>query len=294
MNCMDIKALLSALIDDELDAPRRHEAERHLAECSSCRDLLSHAERIDALIAADGEALAAEDAISPGFEAAVLDRTVFARDRSAFSRRWTTWGGWLAAAACLGLAMTIWLVDQRTMRARLAGVEGGDARGAGGAAPVVASASLVSQSWTFDEAQPAENFTRLAVNHRDRGDRFDAVGERAPRAALSLDDAETLYAAAILLEGLAQVNPQDAAGLEHLRQVAAFDELPRRLTALRGRVERADRPAVHAVQWVISQLADAPLDAGALDNLIRTINELELRSAIGRVIGDRWSLERSL
>ena len=45
MDCTDIKAMLSGLVDDELDAPTRHQAERHLANCKACRSLVSEAER---------------------------------------------------------------------------------------------------------------------------------------------------------------------------------------------------------------------------------------------------------
>ena len=40
MQCPDIKALLSGLVDDEIDGETRHLAERHIATCRPCRALL--------------------------------------------------------------------------------------------------------------------------------------------------------------------------------------------------------------------------------------------------------------
>ena len=51
MDCTDIKSLLSALLDDHLDAPTLHRAERHLSACLSCRNFVGDAERNDRLIA---------------------------------------------------------------------------------------------------------------------------------------------------------------------------------------------------------------------------------------------------
>ena len=52
LDCTDIQAMLSALVDGELDADRRHGAERHLAGCQACRTLLSEAEGLELLVAA--------------------------------------------------------------------------------------------------------------------------------------------------------------------------------------------------------------------------------------------------
>ncbi len=113
MDVNDIRALLSALIDGEVDDAKRHEAERLIAQCDEARSLMDEAEALDVLIARDAELLAGEPAkLPPGFEASVLAQTVEA-DRIAYGRRWTTWLGWVAAAACLTLAITIWVMDRQ-------------------------------------------------------------------------------------------------------------------------------------------------------------------------------------
>ena len=57
MDCTDVKALLSGLVDDEVDGDVRHAAERHIAGCAGCRTLLDEAEALDALIRAETESL---------------------------------------------------------------------------------------------------------------------------------------------------------------------------------------------------------------------------------------------
>ena len=72
MDCADIKALLSSLIDDEVDPETRHLTERHISGCSSCRSLMNEAESLDRLIALDGEL--PFDQLPVGFEDSVLLR----------------------------------------------------------------------------------------------------------------------------------------------------------------------------------------------------------------------------
>lgn len=50
--CNDIAALLSGLLDGELDEATRHRAEAHLAECTDCRKVLQDAEQLDLMTSA--------------------------------------------------------------------------------------------------------------------------------------------------------------------------------------------------------------------------------------------------
>ena len=56
MDCTDIKALLSGLVDGVVPDGQRHVAERHLAGCGTCRGLLDEAEAVNRLIVLDAEA----------------------------------------------------------------------------------------------------------------------------------------------------------------------------------------------------------------------------------------------
>ena len=120
MDCTDIKALLSALLDDHLDAPTLHRAERHLAECRSCRNFVGEAERNERLIAE--EVASAFWGVGPpeGFEQAVLSRTIHAPPLRPL-RGWTRWLGWVAAAAALVLLVTTWQLDRNAAVTSTAG-----------------------------------------------------------------------------------------------------------------------------------------------------------------------------
>src|SRR5438552_5545205 len=110
MDCMDIKAILSGLADDEIDRETRHEAERHLAGCKPCRGLINEAEGLNSMIRLEGQSLIARE-LPEGFEAAVLARTVYPQTYKfrEHRRMWTTYVGWMAAAACVALASLIWI-----------------------------------------------------------------------------------------------------------------------------------------------------------------------------------------
>jgi anti-sigma factor RsiW len=81
LDCTDIKALLSALIDDQLDEHTRHQVERHLAECDACRAQVNEHERLDALVAMSAELSAhGSPGLPRGFEQTVLAQTVRAEE----------------------------------------------------------------------------------------------------------------------------------------------------------------------------------------------------------------------
>lgn len=111
MDCTDIKALLSALLDDHLDAPTLHRAERHLAECCSCRNFVDEAERNERLIAEEVASTFGGDGLPEGFEQAVLGRTIHAPPLRPLLG-WTAWLGWVAAAAALVLLVTTSQLDR--------------------------------------------------------------------------------------------------------------------------------------------------------------------------------------
>lgn len=112
IDCKDIAALLSGLVDGEVSGDERHRAERHLAGCASCRSLLDEAESLDRLLAADAAML---EELPAGFMDGVLARTTRAGvARRTLGSRWLAIGGWMAAAASLTLAFGFWVSDNRT------------------------------------------------------------------------------------------------------------------------------------------------------------------------------------
>jgi len=105
-DCRDVAALVSGLLDDELPPETRHQAERHIAACSTCTALLDEAESLNDLVA---PAIEDVSGLPGGFADAVLDQTVRLPAPPARLSRWG-WTGWFAAAASLVLAATVWFV----------------------------------------------------------------------------------------------------------------------------------------------------------------------------------------
>ena len=107
--CADVQAVLSGLLDDEVDAATRHLAESHLAGCSRCRATLQKAEELDLLTRATFAAH--ERRWSPSLEhriEAAIFNPFETRAVAALSRRrllaaaWSGWGMAVAAAVAAG------------------------------------------------------------------------------------------------------------------------------------------------------------------------------------------------
>jgi len=111
--CDDVQAVLSGLLDGELDAESRHLAEVHLAHCEACRTMIDEAEQLDREVRS---AVSAREAWSEDFErrihAAVNDP---AREWRTMRRlRFSAWAGWVTAvAAMVLLAASISIEFQR-------------------------------------------------------------------------------------------------------------------------------------------------------------------------------------
>ncbi len=107
--CQDLGALLSGLLDGQVDEETRHQAERHLSGCARCRTHLSRAEELDfltrATLAPTDDLLASsltrmQDAVWTriGSAQAPAIRTEARRLRLS---AWTGWGAALAATVTL-------------------------------------------------------------------------------------------------------------------------------------------------------------------------------------------------
>jgi hypothetical protein len=161
MDCTDIKVLLSGLVDDQLDAETRYAAERHLADCRACRALVDDAEATSRLLASEAEMSASDDELPRGFEGAVLSRTVYENDGHGRGGPWINWLGWIAAAAALLLAVTIWVMDQRWLvpsRPTLVATPQNGSESASGetGATAVQYRPTAARSWTLDVSLPPD------------------------------------------------------------------------------------------------------------------------------------------
>ncbi len=111
MDCTDLTAILSGLLDDEVDSATRHEAERHLAECARCRTMVGRAESLDMSLRAAAHSWGRTEPLPPSLVESVLRRTVGDPQRIRLAIRRTrglALAGWLVAAAALALAATAW------------------------------------------------------------------------------------------------------------------------------------------------------------------------------------------
>ncbi|MHC4991654.1 MAG: zf-HC2 domain-containing protein [Planctomycetota bacterium] len=268
LDCTDIRVMLSGLVDDELESTERHEAERHLAQCKRCRELLNEAEGLDELVQLEtGERVC--ETLPDDFEERVLDRTVRTRGRS-YWRHWNSWAGWAAAAASLAFAATIWLVDR--------GGQTPDGTPARAAEVSLRSTSYGNslRSWTRDDE------TAGAIQGQAQ-----TAGEAA--RDLTREDAQTLYFTSVLLD-LLQTPPTDVG---QIQEAIEYEQLLPRLEELRERLPASDRATLYAAESLLVRLSVAPVEDGDLESLRATASALDLASTIDSM-SQRWDARQSL
>lgn len=275
-DCTDIQALLSGLLDDTIAPQGRHRVERHLTGCAACRDLVSDAERNDALVAA---ALApGRERLPAGFEAAVLARTTRSDRRSGGG--WTAWLGWLAAAAALLLAATLWVMD------------GG--RNGGRTVPP-ANEPQVRPASTWVPVGGAELLAGPGDGGWVRTDpprQATAVRAASPspqpalvKSGLPRPMTEALESTSLLLAMLTDGDDQSFADVENVRRVTEFEDLLPRLAEARQTLPAEDRPAVFAAESMLYRIARGPLSLDEVRELRSTIARLKLPSRLDEITG---------
>ncbi len=300
MDCTDIKALLSGIIDGELAADQRHCAERHLAECADCRTVVSDAEHANMLVAnAVGPGDGRPDRLPGGFEAAVLARTVFALRRDSAAYRWRSWLGWLAAAASILMAVVLWPVDR---------APGPDDRTSLKAIAATYPPGPEIESWTIDQlpagAAPA---IRLVVNEVARYPSDTDAGSWEPPAAahtaaafdagaphLSRDGADTIESVSLVLAMLQNADDGSFVDVEHARRFTEYEQLLPRLAAARRQLSPSQRPAILAAESMLYRIVRGPLSLDDVRELRQTIARLDLPERINAITGGRARSASSL
>ena len=314
MDCTDIKALLSGLVDGVVPDGQRHVAERHLAGCGTCRGLLDEAEAVNRLIVLDAES-GGRDGLPPGFMAAVLDRTVHAGTRDGGRGGLTNWLGWLAAAASLLLAASLWVTNgpmapsrgpaaldriaeapspatvTRTTYLRSAILDLEDEH-----LPIREDAGTRGSAWPEGAgvilgAGSAAGTTDRMVGAGNAASRLTPALAMRPR--LTRDDAEMLDSASLLLEMLLAGGGRGFARIEEIRRIAEYDELLPGLAAARERSHPADRPAILASESVLHRIMYGPLDNRDLQDLRSTVEVLGLPRRLATISG-QWAPPSSL
>ncbi len=104
LTCSDVEALISGIIDGELDQGTRHAAEVHLQHCPSCRAKVNEAEALDELVVSAGERMG-PDVLPERIRLNVMGAIDRERNRS-LRLPMATWSGW-AMAAVLALLITV-------------------------------------------------------------------------------------------------------------------------------------------------------------------------------------------
>jgi hypothetical protein len=306
MDCTDIKALLSGLVDDEVDQESRHAAERHLAECAACRAMLSEFETLNAAIALDAEQIAPEG-VSADFIGAVLSRTVYATEpRRTTPSAWINWTGWLAAAAALLLAASIWVMDHRGVDRQAPTFEQPVARTDVGPHAVRNASYLVSSVYDGDLPDAPSNAEAPSAEEAPApapAPTIDTLADAAsdgagpdanrPRTALLRTDAENVWTTALLMEMLLVADLESFADLERIREIADYEELLVNLAAARARSDAADRPAVHAAESVLLRILNGPVSQRDLYELRETVEMSDLTAQLYE-LSNRWDGQTAL
>ena len=295
MDCTDVKALLSAIIDGGLPAHDGHRAERHLAECAACRTFVSEAEHADALVAATVRLDGPADRLPDGFEGAVLARTVYADDRRGAADRWRSWLGWLAAAAVIVLSVVMSPLGRPAESGHNAGSQ------------VVASMYPPGPeigSWTLQEAPAATTaVVRLVVNEIARypGDSETGTWEvpavapgpaastlaQGPSKGLSRIDAETIESVSLVLSILENADDRSFADIEQARRITEYEQLLPRLAATRSGLPTAARPLLLAAESMLYRVVRGPMNLDDVRELRNTIARLDLSDQIAAITGTR-------
>jgi hypothetical protein len=278
LDCTDIRAMLSALVDDLASEADRHQAERHLVNCTACRELLSEAERNDVLVAALTD-VDEPAGLPEGFEAAVL-----ARADGPASRRWTSWLGWLTAAAALAVAAFVWWFDSGPDRAA-------------NHVPTVYPPGLEVRSRALDEPASAGMTTsgpwfRPVVNEiaayvsdmpPQQGTLaatpISTVTSRSwsdAESTLSREAAEALEGTSLILSMLRQGGGGGFGDVEQARRIIEYDDLLAKLSAARPDMPAAFLPAVLAAESVMYRIARGPLSQDEVREMRQTIASLDL------------------
>lgn len=305
MDCTDIKALLSAIVDDELDDARRHAAERHLADCADCRTLIDETEALNDLIVQDAGAGASGSSLPADFEQRVLAETVH-RDGVRMRRyRMSMWTAWLATAASITVASVVWLDGRSQPDGGSDSLARRDFESATDpfspsqamnrhrhVRPATYTTGIDLRSQTFEGGLPAEAFrvqhaalTDLTLPYdpvfpQPETDAAASFAEPGDELRLAQEDADTLYSAALLIDMFSDADLQSFSEVERIRQVIELDDLLPRLSRTRERLADADRPIVFAAESVLLRIAHGPLDRDDAAALQDTVERMSLAATV--------------
>ena len=246
--CSELKASLSAYLDDELTRDERLRADTHLVGCGKCRDLVERAEQLDdalrAQFALDLEQasaqLTAESIDTAAMQASVL-AAIGARPR-------TRWLPRLAVAAGIAGAVV----------ATIAFWNAGDRSDA--LAPLGPGQFASSDAPATREIEPVAQPRRESI----------------ALASLDPDERQLLYSTSVILTNIKREGFEDSASATQLREVARYDELVDRLDGLLGKVAPEDRATVAFARETIEHFIESASNPDRLDEIRRDLERTDI------------------
>jgi predicted anti-sigma-YlaC factor YlaD len=275
MDCTDIKVILSGLVDDEIDRGTRHDSERHLATCRECRALVNEAESLNAMIATEASALAGAGAraLPAGFEAAVLGRTVYADGLAFNGRRWTTWLGWMAAAAVLGVSSVIAIINRDGSTDQVASSPFNS--------PVLPVAAYRTGSTMRSQVFDGDLTTTLASHVSSPIVSAVHAPADAGRPSLSADEVDHVLSQASDLMGLLQnADSTSFTDIEFIRRISASDNVLRQLPQVRQRLSDEDHEPVLAAEFILMRIDRGGLDMSDVQQMQDIVSKMDLTRRI--------------
>jgi hypothetical protein len=259
LTCNEMKATLSAYLDDELTRDERLRADAHLVGCGGCRGLVERAETLDASLRArfaedfaDSDSLAAAASVDVrGMESRVLAQI------GADHRR--TWIPRLAVAAAIAaVAGGTWLLWTRADATKsLAPSRIGDLAAAN-------STNSRTERFRSDEVAAPENPRMLL-------------------ASLDAEDRQALYATSLILHAAQTTDFTDLARRTELRETARYDELVERLAAVLPKLPAEERAVVALARDATARIAEADADPEAWTRLQEDVSATSLDESVDQL-----------
>jgi len=288
LECTDIHALLSPFIDDELPRNERHDMECHLTACTSCRDAIDRAERIEDLIRGDARLVAGDGGLSTHAMDLVIGRTVGAGPSGAPRNRALAWSGWLVAAATVAAAALL-----HNPGGPMTQPESGDSANPQRTTALASASSPSSwhRSWTLEGDFPGAAPMSFA-SAQESPSPTAALNEAWNRSSLR-SDLEAVHTAAVVLETFIDIDEEGFRAVESVRDVVVFDELIARLARVRTTLDVDDRRLITAAETLLFRIVHDPLDEADLADMRDLVRRVDLTEALRR-IGDRGLARRSL
>jgi len=250
--CSELKAALSAYLDDELTREERLRADAHLVDCGKCRNLIERAEQLDeslrARFASDLERATAE-ITADSVDTAAMQASVLAAIGVRPQRRWLPRLAIAAGIAAAALAsIAFWSSGSRS-----------DAL-----APLGPGQFASSKDAATRELEPVAQPRRESI----------------ALASLDPDERQLLYSTGVILTNLKREGFENSASATQLREVARYDELVDRLDVLLGKVAPDDRATIAFARETIEHFLESASDPDRLDEIRRDLERTDIDARI--------------